>query len=81
MRRFCWHDWTPWKTYAWIGTVYGTAGYLLTGDTSPRKVSRTMQARRCKKCGKELHRRVSEADGATYDVEPSMSPHTENGKR
>jgi hypothetical protein len=66
MFRFCWHDWSPWKTYAWVGVQYGTAGYLLTGDTAPRKVSKTMQTRVCTKCGKELHRTVAEAAGATY---------------
>ena len=66
MFRFCWHDWSAWKTYRWVGVQYGTAGYLLTGDTAPRKISKTMQARVCKKCGKELHRTIPAAAGATY---------------
>lgn len=62
MWRFCWHDWTPWHTYAWRGAQYGN---LLTGDTtSSIKISKTMQARRCRKCGKEIHRTISGADGS-----------------
>jgi hypothetical protein len=66
MFKFCWHNWSQWKTYRWIGTEYGTKGYLLTGDLTPRKVSKTMQARTCTKCGKEVHRVVPLASGATF---------------
>lgn len=63
MHWFCWHDWTPWQTYVWRGTIYGTAGYLITGDLTPRAITRTMQGRYCRKCGKEVHREVDNADG------------------
>lgn len=60
MRRWCWHDWTPWKTYVAMYTVsaFGRA---------PANVTKTRQARQCKRCGKEIHRTVEGADGAAYD--------------
>jgi hypothetical protein len=64
MLRWCWHDWSKWETYVWRGITYGTAGYLLTGDTAPRQVTQTKQVRHCLKCGKEIHRTVAEAHGA-----------------
>lgn len=66
MWRLCWHDWSMWETYVWRGTQYGSRGFLITGDVSPREVSQTMQVRRCHKCGKELHRIVPAASGAAY---------------
>ena len=66
MQRWCWHNWSKWRTYQWTGTVYGSAGYLITGDVAPRAVSRTNQSRICYKCGKESHRRVAEADGSLH---------------
>jgi hypothetical protein len=61
------HRWSKWKTYKWVGTSYGTAGYLVTGDTSPRQISETKQARVCSACGIEQHRRVANANGGTYE--------------
>lgn len=69
MLRFCWHNWSPWKTYIWRGIQYGSLGFLITGDTAPREVSKTMQARYCRKCGKEIHRSIPEAHGASFQSE------------
>jgi len=66
---FCWHKYGKWVTYRWHGTIYGSKGYLLTGDMTPRRVSRTMQARSCVYCGKEVHRLVANADGAALAEE------------
>jgi hypothetical protein len=43
MNFWCWHEWSKWKTYQFVGTSYGGPGYLITGDTSPRKISETRQ--------------------------------------
>ena len=66
MNFWCWHDWSKWQTYKFVGISYGTSGYLITGDTSPRQISETRQARKCLKCGMEIHRRVPSANGSMY---------------
>jgi len=62
MRRFCWHDWSKWKTYVWVGQVHDR----VSGKTLD--VSKTKQARMCAKCGKEVHRTVDGAGGSQYDT-------------
>jgi hypothetical protein len=59
MIRFCWHDWSKWIAYRWTGTVYADFG-------TATRVTETRQARRCEKCGKEIHRRVKVAAGSTF---------------
>lgn len=65
MRRFCWHDWSSWKTYVWTGIQ------LNHRTNEKMEITRTKQARVCKKCGYELHRDIPEAAGATYDRMPA----------
>lgn len=67
MNSWCWHKWSKWKTYQFRGISYGGPGFLITGDTTPREVTETRQARICMKCGAEVHRRVANATGAMYD--------------
>lgn len=59
MIRLCWHAWSKWGSYRWIGTVYGDFG-------AATKVTETRQARCCEKCGKEIHRRVKIAAGSIF---------------
>ena len=66
MLRWCFHNWSEWRTYMFKGISYGGPGYLITGDTTPRQITETRQSRRCTKCGKELHRRVANATGVMH---------------
>ncbi len=67
MKWFCWHDWSKWKTYIWQGSI------ARMGVTT--KTTLTKQARVCVNCGKEVHRRVYEADGLTYDTAKPVAQH------
>lgn len=60
MKWICWHDWSKWKTYRWEGSQSLFGG-------KPTAISKTNQARVCSKCGMEVHRRVYEADGLSYE--------------
>lgn len=55
MWSYCWHDWSKWTTYVWEGT-----------SIRALNIGRTMQVRVCSKCGKEIHRVVDHAAGATH---------------
>ena len=63
MAWWCWHDYSPWKTYA-VHLIKHSAS--LHGSFSI-PASETRQVRRCEKCRKEWHRMVPNANGCSYD--------------
>jgi hypothetical protein len=63
MRSWCWHDWTPWRSYV---TRYRKSHVSHHGTLST-DVTETRQARRCNKCHREQHVIVDNGVGAMWE--------------